>query len=78
MAKILVENVWWVFDCTNCTSKVEAEPEDVVFRYFDRDAYSSGKKRLCVECPKCGEFHKVPEVKITSKLYDIAREKKLV
>ena len=75
MVKIVEEHVWLKFACKCCESKIEAEPQDVEYGYLDADYTSRGEGSLVVKCPKCGQVHKVPEKKITQKLYQIAQEK---
>ena len=51
--KILEDTVWWVFTCTACGAKCEAEPADVTDRpSVDCDGDEVGRV-VVVECGKC-------------------------
>ncbi len=73
--EILEKKVWWVFECSNCGSKLKAEPDDVLRGSFGGNAWEDGERKYYVACLHCGEYKFVPENKLTDKIRDSAAAK---
>lgn len=74
--KVLERKKWWILNCSNCKSKLEAEPEDVKLITINGDYLGGGDSEYAVQCPCCGEYMIVPPSKLTAKIKDLVRNKK--